>query len=251
MKKVLSVLLAALMAASMVACGGDDAAETTADAATTTKAPAAQTTVAPSGDDEVEEPDDEPEEVTLMADDYEWHYMLFNCPYVGAEGGSFTPETDEMAAYLADHPEWYTETETMAAWPTAQAPFGDRQLGGPEGSSPIGWAGDVHGIMLYTTFELSAENYELVKNAEPGEVYMNMFYDNAIYMYINGTLVFSHDANCGAGDWNESQSFVDFSGDFENINEVLKEGTNEIAVSLKDCWGGREFIMGLTYLPLS
>lgn len=254
MKKVLTVLLAVLMAGSMVACGGDDAATTTAAAGTTTAA--ATTTKAPSttqAPDETEEPS---KEFTLLPDDAEWAYKLFMCPYTpgpnGNEGGSFDPATDEMAQYIEANPEWYKNAATLSAdWTKAQAPFGDRTSGFTEGQSPIGWAGETHGIMLYTTFELTADQFALISAASGQDVYMNLFYDNACYVYINGTLVFSNDANCGPNDWNEAQEPVDFNAEGLVYSELFKEGTNEIAVSLKDCWGGREFLMGLEYLPIS
>ena len=38
---------------------------------------------------------------------------------------------------------------------------------------------------------------------------LNVFYDNTVYIYINGKLFYKNDANCGIGDWN---------GDYEPIN---------------------------------
>ncbi len=254
MKKVLSVILAALMTASMaaglVSCNDDQGNSASTDNNTT--APAA-TTVKPVVTDAPDDPDDPDdsakEDWTLMADDSYWNYMLFECPFTGEQDGTgtFPEDTDEMAKYIADHPDWMTDYETMKTWEKYQAPMGDRALALGDGNSPIGWAGDTHGILLYGSFELTAEQLQLVKESNQGDICMNMWYDNTIYIYINGELVYSNDANCAAGDWNDKQEYIDFDVD---IREILKEGTNEVTVSLKDCWGGREFLMGIECIYL-
>lgn len=132
----------------------------------------------------------------------------------------------------------------MATWPTATAPMGDRYDRLGDNGSPIGWANDTHGIICYATFNLTAEQMEWVGKAELNDIYMNVFYDNAFYLYINGELVFFEDANGGEGDWNEAQEPVDFM-DGVDIRTILKAGENTVVAKLKDCWGGREFIMGL------
>lgn len=251
MKKVLTLLLAALMATSLFACGSDSddntdttPASTTAASTTAASTTAAATTKAP---DEPQQPTTENKSFTLFEDTLDWAYKVFNCPYSGSgAGGSFAPATDEMATYITENPEWYKNGATLAAdWPKAAAPFGDRAAS----QSSIGWEGDAHGLMLYTTFDLTADQLALLKTAKEGDIYMNLFYDNTCYIYINGTLVFSEDANFQSGDWNEEQEPVDFNADELDLASLFKEGTNEISVSLKDCWGGREFIMSLEYSP--
>ena len=247
MKKILSLVLAGLMLFGMVACTTEDAGTTTpADttttvATTTTKKPI---TTRP----EPERPAEVPEDWTLLESQYEWHYMLFNCPFDRDNGAIFPEETDEMAKWMAEKgEEWYKDPAVladMATWPKATAPMGDRYDNLGDGGSPIGWAGDVHGIICYATFNLTAEDMEKVAKAELNDIYMNVFYDNAFYLYINGELVFFEDANGGEGDWNESQEPVDFM-DGVDIREILKEGENTVVATLKDCWGGREFILGL------
>jgi len=253
MKKVLTLLLAALMVTSLFACGNDSdnktdttPASTTAASTTAASTTAAATTKAP---DEPQQPTED-KSFTLFEDTLDWAYKVFNCPYTpgsnGDAGGSFDPATDEMATYITENPEWFKNGATLTAdWPKSAAPFGNRATS----QSPIGWEGDAHGLMLYTTFDLTADQLALLKTAKEGDVYMNLFYDNTCYIYINSTLVFSEDASCQSGDWNEEQEPVEFNADGLDLASLFKEGTNEISVSLKDCWGGREFIMSLEYAP--
>lgn len=263
MKKLFATLLAGLMAFSMVACAGGSADTTTAGgadgntgattAATTTKR--VITTPAPA---EPEDPN-APEDWTLLPLESDWHYQIFNCPtlYNSAdEGTAYDPDLDEMAAWIAKYgDDWYKNEEAlaeMAAWPIQTAPMGDRYLALGDGNSPIGWSGDAHGLICYTTFELTEEQMGWVKYSELYDIYMDVWYDNTFYIWINGTLVYSHDgegapqANGGA-DWNDALEPKDFADDID-IREVLKEGENTIVVSLKDGWGGREFILGIECL---
>lgn len=254
MKKILTLLLAGVMVFGMVACTSQedpDAAKTTV-ATTTTATQKVQTT--PPGLD-IPNPD-LPEDWTLLPLQTDWHYKLFSCPTLYGspeEGAAYDPELDEMAAWITEKgEEWYkdeTVLAEMATWEVKTAPMGDRYDGVGDGNSPIGWAGDVHGLIGYTTFELTEEQMEWVGKAELHTICMNVWYDNTFYIWINGTLVYSHDGagapqSSGGNDWNDSLSYVDFSEDVD-IREILKEGENTIVVSLKDGWGGREFIMAL------
>ncbi len=62
----------------------------------------------------------------------EYHYITFVCPYTDGAGvvgggeanGYFDPATDEMAAFIAENPEWYKDTKLMESWDIAAAPFG-------------------------------------------------------------------------------------------------------------------------------
>lgn len=253
MKRILSLLLAGMMVLGMASCTSGEANSTTTAGATTeaTTTRRVITTPPPISEDKPSDLED----WTLLELASDWHYKIFKCPYTDAEGnpkgdagGVFLYDTDEMAQWMNEKgEEWYKNPDViaeMAAWDTKTAPMGDRYDRLGDGNSPIGWAGDYHGIVCYTTFELTAEQMELVGKAEANDIYMNVFYDNAFYVYINGVPVFSHDAGGEAGDWVDSMVFVDFEEGID-IRKILKEGTNEIVVTLKDCWGGREFIMSL------
>lgn len=254
MKKILSILLAGMMVLGMASCGSADADSTTAGTTTAVTTTKRVITTPPSMPD-----DDRPDGVddwTLMELQTNWHYKLFNCPTLynsGAEGVAFDPEQDEMAKWLAEKgEEWYKNPDViaeMATWEVQTAPMGDRYDGLGDGNSPIGWSGDKHGIICYTTFELTEEQMGWVELAEENDIYMNVWYDNTFYIWINGTLVYSHDGmgasqDNGGADWNDALEFVDFDEGIE-IGDILKQGENTIVVSLKDGWGGREFIMSL------
>ncbi|MBQ8288076.1 MAG: hypothetical protein IJX76_04810 [Clostridia bacterium] len=263
MKKLFTILLAGLMVFSMASCAGENADADGTDgnkdnpAATTTKATittAQKTVTTPNFDDPIDP--DQPEDWTLMELKTDWHYKLFNCPtlYNSAdEGTSYDPELDEMAAWLAEKgEEWYKDEAVlaeMAGWEVQTAPMGDRYDALGDGNSPIGWAGDMHGLIGYTTFELTEEQMTWVAAADINDIYMDVWYDNTFYIWINGTLVYSHDGegapqSQGGADWNDALEPKDFMEGVD-IREILKEGENNIVVSLKDGWGGREFIMAL------
>ncbi len=247
MKKLLTLLLAGLMVFGLVACTTEEPADTTVGGdttvATTTKKP--DVTPAPPVTTDPNKPDD----WTLLEAASDWHYQLFTCPFVRDAEVQFDPETDEMAKWFAEKGEEWYKDETllaeMATWPTQTAPMGDRYDALGENNSPIGWANDVNGIICYQQINLTAEQMEWIAQADEYNIYMDVFYDNAFYVYINGTLVYSHDANGGEGDWNESMEPVDFQVD---VRDLFKEGANDIVVTLKNCWGGREFIMSIECL---
>ena len=213
MKKILSLLLAGMMLLSMASCTSEDPADTT-PAGTTTTTVGTTTKKPVTTRPQIQKPDDLPEDWTLLESQYEWGYKLFNCPFDRDNGAIFPEETDEMAAWFAEKgEEWYKDPAVladMATWPKATAPMGDRYDNLGDGNSPIGWGGDVHGIICYATFTLTAEDMEKVAKAGLNDIYMNVFYDNAFYLYINGELVYFDDANGGEGDWNESQEPGDF-----------------------------------------
>lgn len=260
MKKFIAILLAGLMVFGMVACAGQTADTTTdggsaGDPAGTTAATTTQrviTTPAPADPRDPSIPDD----WTLLELQTDWHYKIFNCPTLvnsAADGVQYDPDQDEMAAWIsASGEDWYkneTVFAEMATWPTQTAPMGDRYDGLGDGNSPIGWAGDAHGLICYTTFELTEEQMGWVAAADINSIYMDVWYDNTFYIWINGELVYSHDGegapqSNGGADWNDALEPVDFA-DGVDIRTILKQGENTIVVSLKDGWGGREFILGL------
>ena len=83
-------------------------------------------------------------------------------------------------------------------------------------------------------------------------------------MYINGTEVFEHDESdlfvegtpgnsgeLGVHDWNDTHDMLYFDSSNDhyvydgNVADILVVGENTLAVSLLDCWGDREFDLGL------
>ena len=173
----------------------------------------------------------------------EWHYKTFLCPYDSTTvGGSFDPETDEMAKWLAEQgDQWYIHAiDEMKTWDITIPPLGDRF----DFSTGIStdWQGDRNGIILYTTFNLTAEDLKKIQSAGQNDIYMELFYDNTISIFINGTHVYEHNNGTDGWDWNDELSVVPFNST-SDIRSILREGENTVVVSLKNTYGGREFIM--------
>ncbi len=248
MKKLFTLLMAGLMVFSMAACSDDSATTTPAGdpAATTTKPTTTPGKTTPKPYEDPDKDPNAPDDWTILEATTDWHFKLFNCPFNRDAEVQFDPATDEMAQWFAEKgEEWYKDEAILAdmkTWPTQTAPMGDRYDGLGENGSPIGWANDTHGIICYQTVTLTAEQIEWLTYCDETSVYMDIWYDNAFYIYINGTLVFSDDANGGDGDWVDTMGPVDFEVD---VSKLFVEGENDIVVTLKDCWGGREFIMGI------
>lgn len=282
MKKITSLMLVLAMLASaavMTACGGDTAPteestdnvseETVPDTAGEEEATVPEEDTA---DDETpvedaaveeapavekpaaEEPVAEEPEVTEGPTDVieqmdTWHYITHYCPYTdgdgnvggSAAGGYFDEASDEMAMYVAEHPEWYKDTELMAAWDEADGPFGD--CIGKEFAADTDFVNDQHtnGLMVYKTFTVDG-----LADDDLYELYC--FYDNTVYIYINGALYFVNDANCGMNDWNGAYDLITCNTEEgKTLRDFLVEGENYIAISIKNCWGGRELDLYMTH----
>ena len=209
-----AVTAAALMVMSLTACGGDEGGTSSVTASSRPQTTVSLPTVT------VSELPSEPQEEKIVL-----------LP-AGSEFSCLTLTTGEFGTYIEENPEWSDPGYDVSQWTKAAAPLGDRV----NGSSPIGWGGvdqEPHGLLAVTTFEI-----EDLAALEGKEFYMNIFYDNTIHMYINGTLVFSDDtADTGEDDWIDQYEDTDFTVD---IVPLLTEGTNTVAVSLLDGWGGRE-----------
>ena len=133
-----------------------------------------------------------------------------------------------MAKFIAENPNFTTDTEMLSSWPTAKAPFG-------AAAEEIGWTGSNHGLILYKSFEVT--DLEKLKTADYFDWYC--LYDNTIYVYLNGTEIFVDDGNCVEQDWNGGMTHYEL--DTATIAGLLKEGENCIVVTIKDAWGGRDF----------
>lgn len=212
--RVLGAAVATLVVVSMSACGGDG--EETSSVLASSRP---QTTVSLPVVTVSEVPSEPQEEKTVLL-------------AAGSEFYCKTFTTEEFVAYIEENPGWSDPGYDVSQWTKAAAPLGDRV----NGSSPIGWGGvdqEPHGLLAVTTFEIGD-----LAALEGKEFYMNIFYDNTIRMYINGTLVFSDvTADTGEDDWIDQYEDTDFTVD---IVPLLTEGTNTVAVSLLDGWGGRE-----------
>lgn len=209
------------------ACGGDDtAASSTASTGSTVSLPAINISSINAGSNVISLPEPSAK-ITLVEK--------------GAEFQCKTFTTEEFNTFITENPDWKNADYDVSEWQTANAPLGDRL-----GSSPIGWGGidqEPHGLLCVTKF-----NIEDIDAIADTEFYMNIFYDNTIYIYLNGNLVFSHDGqnidgdNVNEPDWVDNYTDVDFT---ESINQFLVEGENTLSISLLDGWGGRELDLAI------
>lgn len=264
MKKLISTILCAAMiisgASALVSCNkADDTSTTTADAAKTTAATTTATvTTTKAPDDPVTPPTTEPKTTTvepeLILGDQEWHYKVFSCPYSATgPNGVYDEDLDEFEAYFRDK-SWDHDAanipdgliDEMKEWPTAAAPFGDGDS--YVDHSDIGWTGDNHGLIIYTTFKI--DDLAAFKNAyDTIEIFT--WFDNTPTFYLNGKLIFRMDTNCTANpaDWVDSVTLLDLSDNEyagegiesnADLIDLLVEGENTFVIVLKDAWGGRE-----------
>ena len=274
MKKITGLMLVlAMLASAMTACGGEETPVTDAPV-TGTEETAAEEAVAEDAVEEaaaedvgeeapvveevveeapvVEEAAPVVEEkagpVTLIDQMETYHYATYYCPYVDGNGqvggsaanGYFDEADDEMAAFISSNPEWYKDTAMMAGWDEVEGPFGDCIDSIIAADTDFVKDQHTNGLMVYKTFTVdnySADNlYELF-----------CFYDNTVYIYINGELYYFSDANCGVGDWNGGYDLISCNTDeSKTLADFLKEGENYLAISIKNCWGGRELDLYMT-----
>ena len=263
MKKVLSILLALSMVFAvfaLAACGDDkgDGDTTTAAETTAAKTTTKSTIVVPIGGD------DEDEDVTLIAEsETEWKYHLENVYYLN-DGGTIdyirmdeAAGGDGFARFVDANPGWATADFDDSAWESDV----------PQFDSNIGYTGDAHGLFVRCTFDLTKEQLDGILD-ESWTLYLYTKYDNTFHVYINGVQVYADDitglfqegvpadtARAGATDWHDSDYLVqeihgewdedDYKADGKTNADILKEGKNVIACSLKDAWGGRLFDTGL------
>ncbi len=185
------------------------------------------------------EKDSTKESVSYFERGSEWHYTVLSCPYTDGEGtidgevsgGFFDEATDEMAKFLADNPNFMTDTELLSSWPTETGSFGSKM-------DAIGWTGSNHGLILYKTF--TVEDLETIKGCD--DFQWDCAYDNAIHVYLNGTEVYTDDGECVVQDWNDGKFLLDH----DQVASLLVEGENYFVVTIKDAWGGRNFDAGFS-----
>jgi len=173
-------------------------------------------------------------DITYIDKGEDWQYTVFYAPYIDgngeaegwAAGGHFEP--DEMADYIAAHPDFMTDTATASGWATGTAPMS---------SGAEGWTGSNHGLMLYKSFNV--DSVDAVKDCDEFDWFGD--YDNAIHVWLNGVEVYTDDGECVNQDW---QSNGNWALDKDLILSTLKDGENYFVVTIKDAWGGRDFNCG-------
>lgn len=251
MKRIISVLLVLTMALTMfVAC------ETGKTDETTTTTPKKTTTTRPPLVPGDELPDDK---ILIKETEYDWKCKTVTVTWEGDD--YLTRSVDGFGDFVSANPDWMKPGFDDEEWITKAAPFGDRIS--QSNADAIGWTNDNHGLFVRTTFALTKEDIDSIKDGK-SSLYMYVWYDNTCYIYINGTEVFVHDDSdlfqegtpgnsdsLGVHDWLDGYESIYFDGSDEhqtyegNIADILVEGQNTFAVSLLDCWGGREFDLGL------
>ena len=115
-----------------------------------------------------------------------------------------------------------------AHWALGNAPFGDRINSSQ--AEQYGWQGDNYGLFLRQTFKLRSAS--VMKGMH---FYLQIFYDNTIHIYLNGTEIFADD-NGGSGDWVDEYVLIEL----DDVSSLLQKGENLLAVSVHDNAGGRE-----------
>lgn len=190
----------------------------------------------------------------------EWSYKLFSMKYTGADEdrenpATFDPETDTMAEYMRQH-NWTMGDKSLprsvlddvASWEVVTGNFGDD---GDYEEVDIGFAGDNHGLMICTTFDI-ADLEEFRYTFKKVNLYSH--YDNTVSIYLNGTLVYRHSIDeSGTPDWTGDYECLNtyyqevnayFIGDDELMN-LLVQGQNTLFAMVKDGWGGRVLVLGM------
>ena len=169
--------------------------------------------------------------------------------------GIYLPETYRQEVGKASEifsikSEWSYTTATANAAPAApegfpnsiastmkqgNAPFGNRADGATNnwGTTADKGDGTQDKAYLWVAKEFTIDDINSLKGKT---LLTNMYFDDDIKLYINGTLVFS---NTG---WNDGYTIYKLA---EKAEDVLKSGKNVIAASLHQHTGGYEFDMSL------
>lgn len=166
---------------------------------------------------------------------------VFSLPVFGAEErilidaeSAWKYVAMDTASFVEMDSEWMTKAYDCD-WETGNAPFGDRI--DSDNAARSGWVDDLHGLYLRQTFRV-----EDLSELEDMHIYLHTYYDNTVYMYLNGECVFFHDGNVHSGnDWTDDYVLYEVEGIFD----YLQEGENLFAVSVLDDIGGREFDLSL------
>ncbi len=268
MKKILSIFLVlSMLATAMASCSGDTTEDTTGDTTSAVEdtTPAAEDTTPAAEETEPAAEETEPaapvvEEVSNEGYVFErlseWHALAHECSWIDADGtlrGSVGVldghyDNDKFAEFVAANPEWYKDYDLMSKWDTYEAPFGtaiDEFI-----AADTDWKlnlDEYQGLTVFKTFEITD-----ISDTTLYEFYC--FYDNSVHMYLNGEEFFVMDGwiegdNSGKNDWNGGYNLITPNVDPEktDIKDYLVEGTNYLAISLRDKWGGREFDAELWY----
>lgn len=168
-----------------------------------------------------------------------WGYLKFvdstvNLFDAGSEWRYMTATQDPTAAPDG----WKTNLSASAEWKTAAAPFGCRAPGATRNwntvQDPANTDGSCDNAYFWAVKELTL-TAEQIASLEGKALLSSMFYDQDIKVYINGHLFYSG----GENNLYRNKKLA------ENAADILREGSNVIAVSLHQGGGGYEFDMNL------
>lgn len=129
-------------------------------------------------------------------------------------------------------------TAVNAEWEKANAPFGNRAPGNTNawGTTDNPSDGTQNKAYFWAIKEFTVTD---LNSLEGLKLYVSMFYDDTITLYINGTEVYKHTEGNA---WNDGYTVYELA---ENAKSALVEGKNTIAVSLHQHSGGYEFDLSL------
>lgn len=125
--------------------------------------------------------------------------------------------------------EFYKDSFDASSWKSGKAPFGNM------GKENVTWD-DGTGNYIWLKNEFTVSNLSQLKGSD---LYFDIFYDDHIVIYINEIKVFD---NSGYNTDYEMKIAL------KNVDQVLKQGKNTIAVKLGDTGGGHFFDMGIKAL---
>ncbi|MBQ7363988.1 MAG: hypothetical protein IJW46_00115, partial [Clostridia bacterium] len=148
-------------------------------------------------------------------------------PLVTASQTLWQYTTVTTEGFAAMDPLWKSEDFNRSSWKTGKGPFGDRIQN--KNAALSGWQDEYHGIFLVTSFAV-----EDLTEALSHSYYLEMFYDNNVTVYLNGTRIYQNER------WSTGYETIVVS-----LKNSLKAGENLLAVSLLDDAGAREFDLSL------
>ena len=129
---------------------------------------------------------------------------------------------------------WTSLSYNERNWKSFTAPMGDRLV--PANADASGWKGDNHVLFARKKFDVD------LSRLDADQLCMDIYYDNTLYLYLNGHLIYSDDnAQTGKNDWTDSYVLINLA----DAAQYLVNGENILAVSLQNKTGGREFDMEL------
>ncbi|MGM9637851.1 MAG: hypothetical protein ACI3YK_07715 [Eubacteriales bacterium] len=149
-----------------------------------------------------------------------------------SKGSEWTYTTSSADSYgFGTAGDWTSADFDTTGWLTGKTPFGNRVVG-----QTTDWATKGNNYLwARKTFTVD----DLSDLGASFGLYMNVFYDDDFYVFLNGHLIFSN-----PGKWNDAYEDIKTTG-----AAYVKQGENVIAICLHQHDGGYEFDMSLYTVP--